>query len=751
MAVARWHLDADDAGSMVDRLREELHETGRDMIEMRNIQRDRGDWDLRWGWAKANLAAIPCNTFCGGAAFRDTQDTLHIVVVGGDGHLYASVDGGATFQQVTMHVSLYWDETYVAEFAKHGDDLLICIGAVSGDAQNIRYDGVTAQAFGVSITAPETAPTVAEGAVGGSVPDGQHDYFITFHDAGTGRRSDRSPIATVTLTRPDAPGAAPLLAQGGAGNVVADVPHRYYYTFYEATTGVESEPSNHRSITPDANSQIDITDIRVCPDAGTWHRRIYRDDDGGGYLLLATIADNTTTTYTDNAAAPPGALYEAQDRYVELTDIPTSGETGRTIYRNIWRQDDGNGYALLATIEDDTTTTYTDDFASAPGESYAASLPIPVCSAVGFNRDGRAIYGNDRENDEPARIYVADLDNPERLSNEEEGALSIQSAGTSEDPITGIIGVRDGVAIFKRRAIHWLSRHCRGCEGMIEGIGAVAGATVRNVGSVICFLSDMGPAMVSHAFEEDWAFIGPTPRRFCLAQFWEGVLKGRLPYATATHDRRRSVIEWHVQRCEHDDDYVSDYGNHNDTSIVWDYAMNRVGVADRMIDCGFEVPSESMAYDRPYGAFPLGYVGPLVDGKHGDGVDAAIKVQVLSADGVNITIGDTNLLTGEPLELDAAGWRGSVFYVTEGSGSHVCERTVLPCWRPHALIVDHSVKSGIEGRVVKTATALGVDETSKAWIGGFLKREWLGGIDGGDPDAIKTMPRCDLQIRGEDQ
>ena len=742
MGIARWHLDADEAGSMVDRLRSELHEPGR--------QRDRGDWDLRWGWAKANLAAIPCNTFCGATAFRDTQDTLHILVVGGDGHLYVSVDGGSTFQQVTMHVSVYWDESYVATFAKHGDELLICLGAVTGDAQNIRYNGITAQAFGVSLTPPAVAPTVAAGAVGGDIVDGEFDYFVTFYDAITGRESDASPVASVVLTRPEPPEAPPLLAEGVAGNVAGGIPHRYKFTFYEPATGLESEPSNHRSITPAVNAHVELTDIRVCPDAGVWHRRIYRDDDGSGYFLLATIADNTTTIYSDNIAAPAGAEYVAQGRYIELPDIPTSGETGRTIYRRIFRQDDGNGYALVTMLTDDTTVVYQDNFATQPGASWVQRLRIPVCKAVAFNRDGTALYGNDAENDEPARLYVAAPDDPEALS-EVEGIPAIQSAGTDDDPIVGIVPVRDGAAIFKRRAIHWVPRHCKKCEALIEGVGAVAWATVRNIGSVICFLSDMGPAMVSHAFEEDWVFVGENPRRFCLSEFWKTVIKSRLPYATCTHDRQRSVIEWHVQCCEHDDDYVSLYGNHNDTSIVWDYAYNRVWLADRMIDCGFELPGTEMAYDQPWGAFPLGYVGALVDGEHGDGVDEAIKVQVLSADGQDITIGETNLLTGEPLALDAAGWRGSIFYVTQGSGSHVCMRTVLPCWRPHALIVDHSVRSGVEGQVLKTATALGVDGTSKAWIGGFVKREWLGGINGGDPDTVKTMPHCDVQIRGEGQ
>jgi len=120
---------------------------------------------------------------------------------------------------------------------------------------------------------------------------------------------------------------------------------------------------------------------------------------------------------------------------------------------------------------------------------------------------------------------------------------------------------------------------------------------------------------------------------------------------------------------------------------------------------------------------------------------------VVSADGVYITIGATNLLTGEALDLDAEGWRGSIFYVTSGPGSHVCQAVVEPCWRTAQLIVNHSLSSGVVGQRIQTAEALAVNATSKAWIGGSMSREWIDGVDAGDPDSVKTMPHCDIQIK----
>ena len=746
MPVARWHVKPHRAGSMVDIIDTTLHEMPDMMREMRNIQYRAGGWDRRWGWAKANATAMPWTQALGATAFRDTQDTLHILVIGDDGNLHASVDGGATFQIVTLHTDVDWDETYQVTFARAGDDLFICIGAVNGDSQNLRYNGITAAAYGVSLTAPVLAPTVADGGVGGNIHDGQFDYFVVFYDATTGRESDRTAIGTVTLARPDGPEAPPLLAEGVAGNVVADVPHRYRYSFYDPATGIESELcSNFRSISPTVNSQIELTDVRCCPDAGVWQRRIYRDDDGAGYMLLATIADNTTTVYSDNIAVPAGAEYEYPTRQIELTAIPTFGGTGRVIYRRIYRQDDGNGYSLLGTIIDNVTVAYTDQAATPLGAAWVQRLRVPVCKAVAFNKDGSALFMNDVENDEPARIYVMATDDPEALSADT--ALAIQSAGTGDDPIVGGVAVRDGVMVFKRRSIYWMPRQCKKCESVIEGVGAVSRATIRNVGTMVAFLSDLGPCVVSHMLEEDWRFVGPDPRRFCLAEFWETVLEDRLPWATCTHYRQWGIIEWHVQRCRHDAAYVSQWGDHNDTSIVWDYTANRVWIGDRMIDCGFELPSAGLTGAVPWGAFPLGYAGPLYDGAHGDGVDELIRVQVVSSDGVYITIGATNLLTGKALDLDAEGWRGSIFFVTSGPGAHVCQAVIDPCWRTAQLIVDHSLASGVVGQRIRTAEALAVDATSKAWIGGSVKREWIDGVDAGDPDTIKTMPHCDIQIK----
>jgi len=100
--------------------------------------------------------------------------------------------------------------------------------------------------------------------------------------------------------------ATVALAGLGAGNLANGV---YYYkiTFYNSTLGHESNPSaSSASVTvadKTTNGQVALSAIPVSSDTQVNARRIYRTTVGGGvWLLLATISNNTATTYTDNLA-----------------------------------------------------------------------------------------------------------------------------------------------------------------------------------------------------------------------------------------------------------------------------------------------------------------------------------------------------------------------------------------------------------------------------------------------------------------
>jgi uncharacterized phage protein gp47/JayE len=203
---------------------------------------------------------------------------------------------------------------------------------------------------------------------------------------------------------PAAPNVAEVVRPSVAPNDVVNVAggnlngtYRYIYTFVDAN-GFESYISPTSDGAAPVNQQIDLTAIAVGP-AGTTARKIYRDKAASGtFRLVTTINDNVTTTFTDNVTdatvngnplAPTSALpapgtYEYRVTFLTpegetlpgitsaavatistatftvmaLTALPIGGPdtTGRKIYR----QRDGGGFKLIATISNNTTLIYRD-------------------------------------------------------------------------------------------------------------------------------------------------------------------------------------------------------------------------------------------------------------------------------------------------------------------------------------------------------------------------------------------------------
>lgn len=94
-----------------------------------------------------------------------------------------------------------------------------------------------------------------------------------------------------------------LASPAAAGNVDNGA-HRYRVTLVTADGETEGGTISSAVTVADksVNGQVAVTAIPVGGSAVT-SRKLYRTTAGGStYLLLATIADNTTTTYTDNIA-----------------------------------------------------------------------------------------------------------------------------------------------------------------------------------------------------------------------------------------------------------------------------------------------------------------------------------------------------------------------------------------------------------------------------------------------------------------
>lgn len=115
---------------------------------------------------------------------------------------------------------------------------------------------------------------------------------------------DGTTVTNACLTAPVI-GTFAVADSGFAGNVNGSV--YYIVTFRVSSTGQESN-SFALASAPSVNvalKKVDLTDIPVSTDSQVDQRRIYRTTDGGSVYdaqLLTTINDNVTTTYTDDTA-----------------------------------------------------------------------------------------------------------------------------------------------------------------------------------------------------------------------------------------------------------------------------------------------------------------------------------------------------------------------------------------------------------------------------------------------------------------
>lgn len=137
---------------------------------------------------------------------------------------------------------------------------------------------------------------------------------ITYADKTTGSQftaSDANEIKNVvnikantvnknlSLSRLERPGPATVSVNSTAGLLVS--PTAYSITFVTASGETEHGPSS-TTVSP-SSEQVDLTNIPVSSDGSVISRNIYRYPAGVDTVLkqlVVTINDNTTTTYTDN-------------------------------------------------------------------------------------------------------------------------------------------------------------------------------------------------------------------------------------------------------------------------------------------------------------------------------------------------------------------------------------------------------------------------------------------------------------------
>lgn len=196
--------------------------------------------------------------------------------------------------------------------------------------------------------------------------------------------------------------------------------------------------------------------------AGITQRNIYRTIANGTVLQLAhTLADNTTTTWTDTVVdaslgvnAPSSNTAAANQVALSAIPIGGTGVTSRKLYRS------GASLAqlkLLATIANNTTTTYTDSIsdvslgANAPttdtsglaqpeGQVAAGSTSLIVAGLSGFSASGGwAVTGNGQQIIRYTGVSVSSLNGiPASGPGSITASIAYNSAVTAAPQLTGI-------------------------------------------------------------------------------------------------------------------------------------------------------------------------------------------------------------------------------------------------------------------------------------------------------------------------
>lgn len=97
------------------------------------------------------------------------------------------------------------------------------------------------------------------------------------------------------------PATAPTIVSGGAGNLLGN--YVYCVTFGVSSTGQESSQGLISGVFTATNNSAALSSIPISTDTQVNQRNIYRLGGAlGQWRLIGTINDNTTTTFTDNTA-----------------------------------------------------------------------------------------------------------------------------------------------------------------------------------------------------------------------------------------------------------------------------------------------------------------------------------------------------------------------------------------------------------------------------------------------------------------
>lgn len=237
-----------------------------------------------------------------------------------------------------------------------------------------------------TVAAPTQAPTLGVPTVGAGPDPGAHDYAVTFVTASG--ETTASQVATVTTGVTAAPGTYPAASATNGGSVDPG-PHQYGVTF--VTTAGET-PSG-----PVVSISLGGIDPPATYPSGALQA-------GGNLGHGSYYYAITFVTALGETTAGPWVRYDTDSRRtLQLSAIPSgpTGTTARRIYRSaVNKPPDVQALKFLATIADNTTSTYTDSAADSTLGSDAPASNTTVANAAalaaiplgGANVTARKVY-----------------------------------------------------------------------------------------------------------------------------------------------------------------------------------------------------------------------------------------------------------------------------------------------------------------------------------------------------------------------
>lgn len=253
-----------------------------------------------------------------------------------------------------------------------------------------------------TVSAPSSAPSAGTPTTGGSVDAGAHYYAVTF-ETSSGETTASSVSNTVTTSAGvSTPTDTPAAYFNYSTSYMSAGDYRWAYTHRRTSDGAETalSPVSGALAIPGAPTAVCGSILNVALPPSGYEIRLYRTVANGSTYYYATEAYRAADSggfavFSDNGAdANLGAQAPSSNstttRTVALTGIPTSSSpavTSRKLYRTAAG---GAQLKLLATIANNTDTTYNDTTADSslganvPGSNTATANQVSLTAiAVG--------------------------------------------------------------------------------------------------------------------------------------------------------------------------------------------------------------------------------------------------------------------------------------------------------------------------------------------------------------------------------